>query len=145
MKLRDISVRFVVAECLNRLIFLEYTGEAVELLSERFLLLDQLITRAETAVIISPDSASDSVDVSLSESIGIRGSHAIILLVFLKQYAEGHTRNIVKWVMPFDVLQRIATLFLKLLGYLERLTSDKNPFIQVNDRSDSLENTSLSF
>jgi hypothetical protein len=131
MKIRDISVRFVVAECLNHLLFLEFINAIPVVNSERLSLLDQLINRAEAAAMNSADVAGDSAEASVSDSISIRGSHAIVLLVFLKQYSEGRSRNVLNWVMPFSVLQRIATLFLKLLGFLERLPSDKNPFIQV--------------
>ena len=112
------NARFAMAECLSRII-LSGGPEALSLLEEFLIFSEQLVFMKENNTDVTP---------SLRNA---KGTITTTILVLLKQSCDHYCDKKSSSNITFAHLNRICVILLRLLGALEKITSDRDPLVQV--------------
>lgn len=129
--IRNTYQRFEFAEHLVRLFFMSDTNGSMT---------GKLLSFSESVVFCDA-----SLKISPADAKAANGTIAVVLLVLLKQYIflATHRDEIddeiygvlkprdVSYSLSIDFLKRCVAIFLRLLGSLERISDDRDPFVQV--------------
>lgn len=118
----DISrgiARFSMAECLSRLLL---AGGA-----ETLSLLEEFLIFSEQLVFFKEDGSEAVV-----KCRNAKGTIATTILILLKQTFVRYREDKTSCVVSFLHLDRMCVILLRLLGTLEKITSDSDPLIQVS-------------